>query len=73
MTKHRCGEPFRLLEATIDDLHQAIRSGRTTLVEIVQHYIDRARAYNGVASMLVTEDGHPVASSTVITLSFRLA
>jgi Asp-tRNA(Asn)/Glu-tRNA(Gln) amidotransferase A subunit family amidase len=60
MTKQPRGEPFRLLEATIDDLHQAIRSGRTTLVEIVRHYIDRVRAYNGVASMLVTEDGLPV-------------
>jgi Asp-tRNA(Asn)/Glu-tRNA(Gln) amidotransferase A subunit family amidase len=53
-------EPFRLEEATIDELHAAIRSGETTLVEVVQHYIDRVRAYNGVASMLVTEDGAPV-------------
>ncbi len=54
------GEPFCLEEATIDELHDAIKSGRTTCVEIVQHYIDRSRAYNGVASMLVTEDGAPV-------------
>ena len=32
-------------------------SGRTTCVAVVQHYIDRVRAFNGVASMLVTEDG----------------
>jgi amidase len=53
-------EPFRLEEATIDDLHQAIRDGRTTCVAVVQHYIDRVRAYNGVSSMLVTADGEPV-------------
>src|SRR6202012_4401103 len=52
--------PFRLEEATIDDLHQAIRDGRTTCVAVVQHYIDRVRAYNGVSSMLITEDGEPV-------------
>jgi amidase len=52
--------PFRLEEATIDELHRAIRAGRTTCVEIVQHYIDRVRAYNGVASLLVTEDGAAV-------------
>src|SRR5262245_60070551 len=52
--------PFRLDEATIDDLHAAIKSGRTTCVPIVQHYIDRVRAYNGVASLLVTEDGLPI-------------
>src|SRR5688572_32165519 len=53
--------PFRLEEATIDDLHRAIRSGATTCVEVVQQYIDRARAYNGVCSALMTEDGRPVA------------
>ena len=53
-------KPFRLEEATIDELHEAIRTGRTTCVAVVQHYIDRARAYNGVASVLVTEDGAPV-------------
>jgi amidase len=51
---------FRLEEATIDELHEAIRAGRTTCVAVVQDYIDRARAYNGVASMLVTEDGTPL-------------
>ena len=52
--------PFRVDEATIDELHAAIKSGRTTCVAVVQQYIERARAYNGVASVLVTEDGLPV-------------
>jgi len=56
-------EPFRLEEATIEELHAAIRSGQTTCVAVVQHYIDRVRAYNGVASLLVTEDGGPVANA----------
>jgi Asp-tRNA(Asn)/Glu-tRNA(Gln) amidotransferase A subunit family amidase len=51
---------FRLEEATIDDLHAAIRAGEITCVQVVQHYLARARAYNGVASILVTEDGAPV-------------
>ena len=55
---------FRLEEATIDDLHQAIRSARTTCVAVVQHYLARVRAYNGVASLLVTADGAPVAEAT---------
>ena len=49
--------PFRVEEATIEELHQAIRAGRTTCVDVVKQYIDRARAYNGVCSLLVTEDG----------------
>src|SRR5215467_6168106 len=55
--------PFRLEEATIDDLHAAIRAGEITCVQVVQHYLDRARAYNGVASVLVTEDGMPVSQA----------
>ena len=54
------GEPFRLEEATIEQLHAAIRAGRTTVVAVVQQYIDRVRAYNGVASLLVTVDGAAV-------------
>ncbi|MEK7877326.1 MAG: amidase family protein, partial [Pseudomonadota bacterium] len=50
-------------EATIAELHQAIREGRTTCVDVVKQYIGRVRAYNGVASMLVTEDGAPVAEA----------
>jgi amidase len=52
--------PFELEEATIAELHEAIRSGSITVVQVVEHYIARARAYNGVASMLVTVDGASV-------------
>lgn len=55
---------FDVVEATIDDLHAAIRDGRTTLVAVVQQYIERAKAYNGVASILTTEDGMPVPAAT---------
>ena len=55
---------FQLVEATIDQLHAAIRAGQTTCAAVVQEYIARARAYNGVSSMLVTADGAPVAPAT---------
>src|SRR6266481_2835605 len=54
-------QAFRLEEATIDELHAAIKAAKTSCVAVVQHYLARVRAYNGVASMLVTEDGAPVA------------
>src|SRR6516165_9224752 len=57
-------EPFAPEEATIDQLHEAIKAGRTTCAAIVQHYIERAQAYNGVCSVLVTEDGAPVPEAT---------
>ena len=57
-------KPFRVEEATIADLHQAIREGRTTCVEVVRQYIEPVRAYSGVANMLVTKDGAPVPEAT---------
>jgi Asp-tRNA(Asn)/Glu-tRNA(Gln) amidotransferase A subunit family amidase len=57
-------KPFCLEEATIDELHAAITAGQTTCVAVVQHYIERACAYNGVPSLLVTADGAPVAEAT---------
>jgi amidase len=60
MTSDQEDAPFQLEEATIAQLHAAIRSGKTTLVKVVQRYIDRARAYNGVSSLLVTADGAAV-------------
>jgi amidase len=59
--KHMALRPqFKLEEATIDDLHRAIVAGETTCVAVVQQYIERVRAFNGVASVLVTEDGGPI-------------
>ncbi len=57
-------QTFRVEEATIADLHQAIRDGRTTCVAVVRQYLERARAYNGVASALVTQDGAPIPAAT---------
>jgi Asp-tRNA(Asn)/Glu-tRNA(Gln) amidotransferase A subunit family amidase len=59
--------PFVLEEASIESIHSAIRSGQTTCEGVVRGYIDRARAYNGVCTTLVTEDGaavSPVRGST---------
>jgi amidase len=55
---------FKLEEATISKMQAAIKAGQVTCVQIIEHYIDRARAYNGVASVLITRDGQPVAPTT---------
>ncbi|HEV3057215.1 MAG TPA: amidase [Vicinamibacterales bacterium] len=51
---------FHLEEATIADVHRAIQQGETSCTAIVRAYIDRARAYNGTCTQLVTRDGAPV-------------
>ena len=51
---------FQIEEATIADVHRAIQEGQTTCRYIVQGYIARAKAYNGVSNYLVTKDGAPI-------------
>ena len=55
---------FRLEEATIEGIHQAIQDGRISCQGLVQAYVDRARAYNGACTQLVTVDGAPVAPAS---------
>jgi len=51
---------FRIEEATIADVHNAIKSGQITCQAVVQAYINRAKAYNGTCTALVTADGAPI-------------
>jgi Asp-tRNA(Asn)/Glu-tRNA(Gln) amidotransferase A subunit family amidase len=53
--------PFKLIEATIDDIQYAIKKGELTCKQLVQLYIDRIAAYNGPCTQLVTADGAPIA------------
>jgi Asp-tRNA(Asn)/Glu-tRNA(Gln) amidotransferase A subunit family amidase len=48
------------VESTIPDIHNAIRTKQITCARLVQAYIDRATAYNGVCTKLVTADGAPI-------------
>ncbi len=56
--------PFRVEEASITDIQNGIRSGRTTCEDVVKAYLARARAYNGVCTALVTRDGAPLPPAT---------
>src|SRR3970040_2126224 len=38
--------PFNVLEATIDDIHRAYKSGQLTSRQLVQMYLDRIEAYD---------------------------
>jgi amidase len=51
---------FHLQEATIADVHRAIRAGQLTCRQLVQLYLNRARAYNGTSDRLITRDGASV-------------
>jgi amidase len=55
---------FRVEEASIRDIQNAIQSGQITCQGVVQEYISRIRAYNGMCTELVTKDGAPIPAST---------
>lgn len=54
---------FQVEEATIERIHTAIQNAETTCVGVVQAYIERAQAYNGVCTALITPDGGDVAAA----------
>ncbi len=51
---------FQVEEATIESIQQAIQTKQTSCKAVVQAYIDRAKAFNGVCTALVTADGAPI-------------
>jgi amidase len=55
---------FHIEEASITDIQNAIKSGRSTCAGVVKAYLARAKAYNGVCTALLTRDGAPVAPAT---------
>ncbi|MDR3415901.1 MAG: amidase family protein [Nevskia sp.] len=55
---------FHLQEATIDSIQGAIRSGEVTCKQVVEQYISRAKAYNGMCTALVTADGKSIPAAT---------
>jgi Asp-tRNA(Asn)/Glu-tRNA(Gln) amidotransferase A subunit family amidase len=58
---------FELQEATIADIQGAIKGGEITCEGVVRAYLDRAKAYNGVCSALVSPDGQSVPSAVGTT------
>ena len=54
---------FEIEEVNIKQLHSAIQEGRTSCLNVVQSYIERAKAYNGACTALITGDGESIPQS----------
>lgn len=50
-------QAFEIEEATIPALHAAIKKGEITCKGVVEAYVARAKAYNGICTALLTADG----------------
>lgn len=55
-----CAQSFRIEEASIADIQEAIKAGEVTCEGVVRAYLERVKAYNGTCTRLVTEDGQDV-------------
>lgn len=51
---------FHIEEASIPDIQNAIRTGKTSCEGVVRAYLARAKAYNGACTALLTKDGAPI-------------
>jgi amidase len=46
MVSSAAGQPFQLMEASINEIHRGFESGKLTCHSLVQHYLDRIKAYD---------------------------
>ncbi|MBI4527783.1 MAG: amidase [Deltaproteobacteria bacterium] len=66
--------PFHLLEATIDDIHSAYKSGQLTVRQVVQMYLDRIEAYdkNGPAlNAIITLNSNALEEADRLDSAFK--
>ncbi|MFP3559293.1 hypothetical protein SB861_53055 [Paraburkholderia sp. SIMBA_049] len=45
-TAHSAEKPFNILDSSIADIHQAMKSGNLTCHELVKQYLGRMQAYD---------------------------
>ncbi|HKD27030.1 MAG TPA: amidase family protein [Xanthobacteraceae bacterium] len=68
--------PFQIVEATIDDIHMAFRSGRLTARQLVQGYLDRITAYDKQGpniNSIITINPDALAEADKLDEAFRLS
>src|SRR6516165_10981647 len=66
--------PFQIMEATIDDIHMAFRSGRLTARQLVQGYLDRINAYDKQGpniNSIITINPNALAEADRLDAAFR--
>ena len=74
--QNAAGAPFQIVEATIDDIHTAFRSGRLTARQLVQGYLDRIDAYDkqgpNINSIIIINP-NALAEADRLDAAFRLS
>jgi hypothetical protein len=66
--------PFQIMDATIDDIHMAFRSGKLTARQLVQSYLDRINAYDKQGpniNSIITINPNALAEADRLDAAFR--
>lgn len=66
--------PFQVMEASVDDIHAAYKSGRLTARQLTQAYLDRIAAYNkqGPAiNAIITLNPHALEDADKLDAAYR--
>src|SRR5436309_4422116 len=66
--------PFQIVEATIDDIHMAMRAGKLTARQLVQGYLDRIAAYDKqgpTINSIITLNPNALAEADRLDAAFR--
>jgi amidase len=65
------GKKFDVMEATIDDIHAAMKEGKLTTHELVQDYLDRVHAYNPTINCVITTGAEALADADKLDAEFK--
>src|SRR4029450_11905888 len=66
--------PFQIVEATIDDIHMAMRAGTPTARQLLQGYLDRINAYDKqgpTINSIITLNPNALAEADRLDAAFR--
>src|SRR5262245_10604144 len=66
--------PFQIVEATIDDIHMAMRAGKLTARQLVQGYLHRINAYDKqgpTINSIITLNPNALAEADRLDAAFR--
>src|ERR1700749_2037008 len=64
-------QKFEVMEATIEQIHAAMRAGKLTSHELVQEYLDRIQAYNPSINCVIGTNKQALADADKLDAEFK--
>jgi amidase len=65
------GSKFEVLEATVDQIHASMKSGKLSTHELVQDYLDRIAAYNPSINCVISTNKEALADADKLDAAYK--